>query len=169
MQDRGYEKGMGSRRDCNPLQQELGGDVGMATARVRENDNDMDQRCYLPPYVLITPARNEEAFIEKTIESVIHQTVLPTKWVIVDDGSTDRTAEIVSRYLVQYPWIEMVQMPQRRDRSFAAKVGAFNAGYERVRGLKYEIIGNLDADISFDKDHFEFLARKFSGDPTLGV
>lgn len=120
-------------------------------------------------YVLITPARNEEAFIEKTIESVINQTALPLKWVIVDDGSTDKTAEIVSRYLVQYPWIELVQMPQRRDRSFAAKVMAFNAGYERVEGLQYEIIGNLDGDISFEKDHFEFLARKFSEDPSLGV
>lgn len=129
----------------------------------------MDQHCTYPPYVLITPARNEDAFIEKTIESMIHQTVLPVKWVIVDDGSTDKTAEIVSRYLVQYPWIEMVQMPQRRDRSFAAKVHAFNAGYERVNGLRYEIIGNLDADISFEKDHFEFLVRKFSEDSTLGV
>jgi biofilm PGA synthesis N-glycosyltransferase PgaC len=120
-------------------------------------------------YVLITPARNEEVFIEKTIESVINQTVLPMKWVIVDDGSTDKTREIVSRYLAQYPWIEMVQMPQRRDRSFAAKVMAFRVGYERVKGLQYEIIGNLDADISFEKDHFEFLLRKFSEDPTLGV
>jgi hypothetical protein len=65
--------------------------------------------------------------------------------------------------------MEMVQMPQRRDRSFAAKVQGFNAGYERVRGLQYEIIGNLDGDISFDKDHFEFLARKFAEDPPLGV
>jgi poly-beta-1,6-N-acetyl-D-glucosamine synthase len=120
-------------------------------------------------YILITPAHNEEAFIEKTIESVINQTVLPVKWVIVDDGSTDKTREIVGRYLVRYRWIEMVQMPQRRDRSFAAKVTAFNAGYERVKGLPYEIIGNLDADISFEKDHFEFLTRKFSEDPTLGV
>ncbi|PYV61766.1 MAG: glycosyl transferase, partial [Acidobacteria bacterium] len=94
---------------------------------------------------------------------------MPVKWVIVDDGSTDRTPEIVSRYLAQYPWIEMFQMPQRRDRSFAAKVEAFNAGYERVKGLYYEIIGNLDADISFERDHFEFLAKKFSEDPTLGV
>jgi glycosyltransferase involved in cell wall biosynthesis len=129
----------------------------------------MDQHYFPPSYVLITPARNEEAFIEKTIESVIHQTVLPLKWVIVDDGSTDRTPEIVSRYFAKYPWIELVQMPQRRDRSFAAKVSAFNAGYERVNGLQYEIIGNLDADISFEKDHFEFLSRKFSEDPTLGV
>ena len=125
----------------------------------------MEQRRSLPPYVLITPARNEEAFIEKTIESMIHQTVLPMKWVIVDDGSTDRTPEIVSRYLAQYPWIEMVQMPQRRDRSFAAKVQAFNAGYERVKDLQYEIIGNLDADISFEKDHFEFLAREILRGP----
>lgn len=120
-------------------------------------------------YVLISPARNEAAFIEKTIESMINQTVLPLKWVIVDDGSTDETREIVSRYLEQNHWIEMVQMPQRRDRSFAAKVGAFNTGYERVKGLPYDIIGNLDADISFEKDHFEFLIRKFSEDRTLGV
>ena len=129
----------------------------------------MDQHCTYAPYVLITPARNEEAFIEMTIESVIHQTVLPVKWVIVDDGSTDRTAAIVSRYLVHYPWIELVQLPQGRDRSFTAKVQAFNAGYERVNGLKYEIIGNLDADISFEKDYLEFLVRKFSEAPTLGV
>jgi poly-beta-1,6-N-acetyl-D-glucosamine synthase len=129
----------------------------------------MNQSCPLPPYVLITPARNEEALIGKTIESVIHQTVLPTKWVIVDDGSTDRTADIVRRYLARHPWIEMVQMPQRRDRSFAAKVQAFNAGYEKISRLPYEIIGNLDGDISFDKDHFEFLGRKFSEDMTLGV
>ncbi|MGD0222999.1 MAG: glycosyltransferase family A protein [Terriglobia bacterium] len=142
-------------------------DVSKGAARLI--GNELGHHCSTPPYALITPARNEEAFIEKTIESVINQTALPVKWVIVDDGSTDRTPEIVSRYLAKYPWIEMVQMPQRRDRSFAAKVGAFNAGYERVTGLQYEIIGNLDADISFEKDHLEFLARKFAEDPTLGV
>jgi biofilm PGA synthesis N-glycosyltransferase PgaC len=63
----------------------------------------------------------------------------------------------------------MVRRPQRRDRSFAAKVDAFNAGYERVRDLQYEILGNLDADISFEGDHCEFLLRRFSDDPTLGV
>jgi biofilm PGA synthesis N-glycosyltransferase PgaC len=120
-------------------------------------------------YVLITPARNEEAFIEKTIESMINQTILPVKWVIVDDGSTDKTREIISRYLAQHSWIELVQMPQRQDRSFAAKVVAFNAGYDRIKDLRYEIIGNLDADISFEKDHFEFLVKNFSEDSTLGV
>ncbi len=120
-------------------------------------------------YVLVTPARNEEAFIEKTIESVIHQTQLPLKWVIVDDGSSDRTAEIVQAYGNQYPWIELVRRPPRKNRNFAGKVYAFNDGLERLRSLKFELIGNLDADISFGSDHFEFLISKFLGDPTLGV
>jgi len=124
-----------------------------------------------PPltYVLVTPAHNEQAFIEKTIQSVIQQTVLPLKWVIVDDGSTDTTRDIIGRYLAQNPWIELVELPQRRDRSFAAKVTAFNAGYEKVKGLRFDVIGNMDADISFGADHLEFLLRKFAEDPTLGV
>lgn len=120
-------------------------------------------------YVLVTPAHNEEAFIEKTIQSVIAQTVLPLKWVIVDDGSTDKTREIIGRYLSQNSWMELVELPQRRDRSFAAKVTAFNAGYEKVKNLRFDVIGNMDADISFGPDHLEFLIRKFAEDPTLGV
>ena len=120
-------------------------------------------------YVLITPARNEEALIEKVLESVVHQTVVPLKWVIVDDGSTDRTADIVGFYLSRYPWIDILRMPPRRERTFAAKVHAFNAGYDTVRGLQYEVIGNLDADVSFENDYLEFLLGKFSADPALGV
>jgi glycosyltransferase involved in cell wall biosynthesis len=131
--------------------------------------NNMRHRSSDLSYVLITPARNEEAFIERTIQSMIHQTLLPTKWVIVNDGSTDSTSEIVNRYLPKYSWMEMVQMPQRRDRSFAAKVFAFNAGQERVRHLDYDVIGNLDADISFGEDYCEFLLNKFHEDASLGV
>ena len=120
-------------------------------------------------YVLITPARNEERFIEKTIQSVISQTRVPSKWVIVNDGSTDATASIAGRYLAQYPWMELLELPARRDRSFAAKVYAFNAGLERVKDLGYEVIGNLDADISFDAEYCEFLLRKFQEDANLGV
>jgi poly-beta-1,6-N-acetyl-D-glucosamine synthase len=120
-------------------------------------------------YVLISPARNEERFIVKTLESMIAQTLLPLRWVIVDDGSTDRTAEIVERYTSRYPWIEAVRRPQRVDRSFAGKVNAFNAGLERIRSLDFEVIGNLDADISFAPDYLDFLMRKFSDDPSLGV
>lgn len=129
----------------------------------------MINNCSLPAYVLITPARNEEALIERNIESVIHQTKRPLRWVIVDDGSTDKTANIVSRYLLHHPWIEILRRPARQDRTFAGKVCAFNAGYESVRSLKYEVIGNLDADVSFENDYIEFLLEKFEADPTLGV
>jgi glycosyltransferase involved in cell wall biosynthesis len=120
-------------------------------------------------YVLITPARNEERFIEKTIQSAISQTVLPSKWVIVNDGSTDATASIVGRYLAQHDWMELVDLPTHRDRSFAAKVHAFNAGLDRVKHLEYEVIGNLDSDLSFDTDYCEFLLAKFEEDASLGV
>jgi glycosyltransferase involved in cell wall biosynthesis len=120
-------------------------------------------------YVLVTPARNEETLIEKTIQSVISQTVLPAKWAIVNDGSTDSTASIVNRYAANHPWIELVNLPTHRDRSFAGKVHAFNAGFEKVKNLDYEVIGNLDSDLSFDADYCEFLLNKFEEDPTLGV
>ena len=120
-------------------------------------------------YVLITPARNEAGFIEKTLHSVIAQTRLPERWVIVDDGSTDATAGIVAMYLNDHPWIELIRRPERLNRSFAGKVHAFNAGWERVRSLEFDVIGNLDADVSFDPDYFEFLLGKFADDSRLGV
>jgi biofilm PGA synthesis N-glycosyltransferase PgaC len=120
-------------------------------------------------YVLITAARNEEGFIEKTIRSVIAQTILPKKWVIVSDGSTDRTDEIIQSYAKGRGWIEFFRMPERKDRNFAGKAQAFNAGCERVKDLSYDVIGNLDADISFCEDFFEYLLGKFDRMPELGV
>ena len=120
-------------------------------------------------YVLITPARNEARLITKTLDSMVAQTLLPERWVIVDDGSTDRTAELVQSYSKRVPWIELVQRVQRVDRSFAAKVNAFNIGFERVSSLPFDVIGNLDADLSFDPDYLEFLMQKFSEDARLGV
>ena len=105
----------------------------------------LDRVATLPTYVLVTPSRNEEALIEKTIESVIHQTVLPLKWVIVNDGSTDSTGAIAERYAAKHNWIEVVNRPVRKERNFAAKVHAFNAGQERIKDINYEIIGNLDS------------------------
>jgi biofilm PGA synthesis N-glycosyltransferase PgaC len=124
---------------------------------------------HVTPYVLITPARNEETFIGTTIQSMIKQIVLPVRWVIVNDGSTDATSDIVRPYLADHPWIDLVDLPVRRERNFAAKVYAFNAGRERVNDLEYEVIGNLDADVSLDEDHFEFLLEEFRKNPRLGV
>ena len=120
-------------------------------------------------YILITPARNEETFIEKTIQSVIAQTVHPLKWVIVNDGSTDSTADIVKKYLGQHDWMELLDMPAHRDRSFAAKAHCFNAGYAHVKHIKSDVIGNLDADITFDEGYLEFLMLRFADDLRLGV
>ncbi|NLV85308.1 MAG: glycosyltransferase family 2 protein, partial [Spirochaetales bacterium] len=120
-------------------------------------------------YVLITPAHNEEKFIEGTINSVINQTLHPLKWVIVSDGSTDRTEEIVNKYAADHEWIELVVQPKHADRQFAAKVRAFNAGFERVQGMQYDLICNLDADLTFDPDYMDYLIGKMEGDDKLGV
>jgi glycosyltransferase involved in cell wall biosynthesis len=120
-------------------------------------------------YVLITPARNEAAFIELTIKSMIAQTHKPLQWIIVSDGSTDGTDDIVKDYIRSYPWIELLRKHERPERNFAGKVFAFNAGYDRVKAAKYDIIGNLDADITFDEDYMEFLLHRFVENPQLGV
>ena len=118
---------------------------------------------------LITPARNEADLIEATIRSVVAQTVRPVKWVIVSDGSTDGTDEIVQRYAADHSWMRLLRMPERSDRQFAAKAHAFNAGLEELRETAYDVVGNLDADITFESDYFEFLLGQFEGDPRLGV
>ena len=120
-------------------------------------------------YVLITPARNEAALIERTIRSMVAQTRPPLRWVIVSDGSTDGTDEIVTRYEPEASWLELMKLPPHEERNFAAKVNAFNAGHDRVKGLAYDVIGNLDADVSFPPDYFECLLAKFETMPELGV
>ena len=120
-------------------------------------------------YVLITAARDEAAFIELTLKSVVNQRTKPLKWVIVSDGSTDGTDEIVASYAARYSWIELLRMPERRKRHFGGKARAFNTGYGHIAGLEFEYIGNLDADISFDEEYFSFLIKRFSENPLLGV
>jgi len=123
----------------------------------------------LPSYVLITPARNEAQFIELAIKSVVAQTVRPIKWVIVSDGSTDGTDDIARNYVEQHAWIEFVRLPERAQRNFAGKAAAFSAGLARVAALDYDIIGNLDADVSFEEDYLAFLLKQFAENPRLGV
>src|SRR5882762_9205248 len=120
-------------------------------------------------YVLITPARNEEAYIEKTLRSVVSQIAIPEQWVIVDDASTDSTAQLVENYVRKYRWIELVRRTQRAERSFSRKVDAFNAGLQKLGSREFEVIGNLDADLSFDPEYLEFLINRFAEDPKLGV
>ena len=120
-------------------------------------------------YVVITPARNEARFIELTLKSVTSQTVLPTKWIIVSDGSTDGTDDIVKTYMARFSWIELVRMPERTERHFAGKVHAFRAGHAKAQETEYDVIVSLDADISFDSDYFAFLLDKLASDEALGL
>jgi len=120
-------------------------------------------------YVLITTAWNEERNIERTIESVIAQSVRPLRWIIVNDGSTDGTEQIVGNYASRYSWIHLISVPEHNGHNFGAKVRCFKTGLNEVRYDNYEIIGNLDADLTFESDYFEYLIDKFSADPHLGV
>jgi len=120
-------------------------------------------------YVLITPARNEEAYIERTIESVISQTILPKRWVIVSDGSTDRTDEIVGDYVARCDFIQLLRVAGDENRNFGSKVNAFNAGYKQLEGIDYDFIGIVDADVSFDSDYYENVLARFEQNPKLGI
>jgi len=120
-------------------------------------------------YALITPARNEAENLERLIQSMIAQKVKPVKWVIVSDGSTDGTDNIVRKHAAEHGWIELERRPERAERHFAAKVEAFNAGYARLKNVEYDLVGNMDADISFDSDLFSFLTARFAENPKLGL
>jgi glycosyltransferase involved in cell wall biosynthesis len=124
----------------------------------------------LPKYVVITPVRNEAAYIEKTLTSMVAQTVKPAQWIIVNDGSTDRTEQIVSAYAAQYPWIRLIN---REDRGFRQRgpgvVGAFYEGFGQITHTRYDIVVKLDGDLSFEPNYFEELLNQFAANPKLGI
>jgi len=122
-----------------------------------------------PRYVLITAAYNEEPMISRTIDSVISQTIVPIRWVIVSDGSTDGTDEIIQSYCARYDFIQYLRLDQGNNRGVVSKVNALNLAYESLNHLKYDFLGNLDADVSFDQKYVETLLQKFQLSPTLGI
>ena len=120
-------------------------------------------------YVLITPTRNEEAYIERTLEAVCKQTILPLKWIIVNDGSTDSTEAKVKKYTSNYSFLELVNLNRIGNANFGSKVNAFQEGYNYVKKLDYDFIGNLDADVSFEPAYFGNILHKFGENEKLGV
>ena len=120
-------------------------------------------------YILVTPARNEQATIETTIKSVISQTILPKEWIIVSDRSTDQTDEIVKRYMAAHNFIRLLRIDGKPGHSFAAVVQAIEAGMKAVHSKDYAFVGLLDADLRFAPDYYESLINEFELDPTLGL
>jgi poly-beta-1,6-N-acetyl-D-glucosamine synthase len=121
-------------------------------------------------YVLISPVRDEDRFIEKTILSVIAQTVLPVRYVIVDDGSHDRTGEIIDSFAAKYPWITALHRTDRGFRNSAGgEVQAFYTGFATLVETEWDFVVKLDGDLSFDPDYFEKCLARFDADPKLGM
>jgi len=123
-----------------------------------------------PAYIVITPVRDEEKYIESTIGSVLNQTVRPLEWVIVDDGSIDRTGEIADQYAAQHPWIHVIH---RKNRGFRKSGGgvmeAFYDGYNNLQSKGWDFIVKLDGDLTFAPDYFEKCFDYFRRDPDLGI
>jgi len=123
-----------------------------------------------PRYVIVSPVKDEAQYITHTIESVIAQTVKPKAWVIVDDGSTDDTVEIVKQYAEQIPWIKLVESGNKgRRNTGSAESIAFKFGYELVKGLDFDYLVKLDGDVSFDEHYFEMVFEEFEADLKLGI
>ena len=120
-------------------------------------------------YALATAAYNEEKLIGSVIQSIVAQTVKPEKWVIVNDGSTDRTAEIVKGYADKYPFIELYTITEEHPRDLTAQVHAINRGFSQLKDLPCDFIGNLDADVTLEPTYFESLLARFGQDPRLGL
>jgi glycosyltransferase involved in cell wall biosynthesis len=120
-------------------------------------------------YVLVTPVRNEEATIQITIESVIRQTILPREWIIVSDGSTDRTDDIVRRYASDHAFIRLLRLEHKHTHSFAAVVFATESGHSAIRTADHDFVGLLDGDVRFAPDYYERLMQKFAEHRHLGL
>ena len=121
-------------------------------------------------YIIITPAYNESHLIEKTIKSVLDQTILPLKWIIVDDGSTDNTAEIIKHYTNTCDFLEYSLRTRKANQTYyGSNVHAILQGYELVKNYPHDYLAILDADITLCVDYYEKIFNRFEVNPSLGI
>ena len=121
-------------------------------------------------YAVVTPVRDEEEYLEATIELVTGQTLRPIEWAIVDDGSKDRTGEIIDAAAVRYPWIRAVHREDRGYRMAGSGVmEAFYAGFAALETKDWDFLVKLDGDLQFSSDYFGRCLEQFGQDPKLGI
>jgi glycosyltransferase involved in cell wall biosynthesis len=121
-------------------------------------------------YIVITPVRDEEKYIENVIRSMISQHVIPVEWIIVDDGSTDRTGSIVEDYSSRYSWLRVIHRENRGSRKpGGGVVEAFYDGLNSLSTSDWDFLVKLDGDLSFDSDYFKKCFDHFDDDPKLGI
>ena len=121
-----------------------------------------------PQIALITPLKDEEKYIEAMVQSIAGQEVLPAKWIIVDDGSTDRTPEIVQDYCGKLSFIELVRLPARAERRPGGEE-AIASACQRIDLRSFDYLARFDADLIFGSDYFRRMLEEFSRDPRLGI
>jgi GT2 family glycosyltransferase len=122
------------------------------------------------PYILLTAAKNEEDYIAEAIRSVLRQSLRPTAWFIVDDGSTDNTVSVVQQFASQHPFIRFRSSGAMGERSFGSKDRALNEIYRQAQQLKYDFVGIQDADIAPERfDYYEAILEKFHTNARLGI
>jgi glycosyltransferase involved in cell wall biosynthesis len=121
-------------------------------------------------YVLISPCRNEAAFMRQTLESVAGQSLKPARWVIVDDGSTDDTPAILAEFAARYEWISIVTRADRGNRAVGpGVVDAFYSGYQTINGDDYDFVCKLDLDLLLPPRYFEILIQRMNADPRIAT
>ena len=121
-------------------------------------------------YVLITPVKDEEKYIEATLRSVAAQTLKPCRWIILDDGSSDATPEILRRYAEKYEWIQVVRIERDANRlPGSAEIRAFVRGYEIIKDDEFDFVVKLDGDLELPPHYFEYLCDQFNADESLGL
>ncbi|MDR0228322.1 MAG: glycosyltransferase family 2 protein [Flavobacteriaceae bacterium] len=120
-------------------------------------------------YVIIMPAYNESEYIELTLDSICQQTLLPEQLIVVNDNSSDNTAEIVASYCEKYPWIKLTTKPSAQVHLPGSKVvQAFNYGFETLQS-SFDFIVKLDADLILPQNYFEIIAQYFKQDSDIGM
>jgi poly-beta-1,6-N-acetyl-D-glucosamine synthase len=121
-------------------------------------------------YLIVSPVRDEEQYLERTIRSVVDQTIRPVEWIIVDDGSRDRTGKIIDDYADKYSWIRAVHRSDRGTRVPGTGVmEAFYDGYHSLNSTDWDFIVKLDGDVGLEPDYFQRCFDRFNEDPKLGI
>jgi len=121
-------------------------------------------------YVIITPIKNEEKFIRYTLDSICAQTLIPTEWIIVDDGSSDNSADIVKEYVLKYSWIKYIKFELIGKREIGGRVvQVFNYGLQYLSTIDYNFIVKLDGDLTLPENYFQRIAEELKNNISIGV
>jgi poly-beta-1,6-N-acetyl-D-glucosamine synthase len=144
----------------------IGRSISASVLSSKQNTRNMSALSY----VVVSPAKDEAERIEKTIQSMLRQTVRPARWVIVDDGSSDNTSEIVKSHTQSTDWISLIRVNRDAMRRIgSAEIRAFETGLHSLAGQQFDLAVKLDCDLILEPNYFESLIAHFEADPQLGI